>query len=171
MKYIHLNIFFVLIFSISLFAQSTNQKPCASPAAKQFDFWIGEWDLTWIDKNGQTQTGENIISKILNGCVIEENFTGGNFIGKSVSVYNTNKKQWQQTWVDNSGGYLDFTGSFENNQMILSRQFTNKDGKVIKQRMVFYNIFKNELDWNWEKSTDSGKTWQLEWKIHYKRRK
>ena len=171
MKNLKLSLLFLLTFSISLIAQSDNQKPCSSPQASQFDFWIGDWDLTWTDKNGNTQKGTNSITKILNGCVIEENFKGGSFIGRSLSVYNPNKKVWQQTWVDNSGGYLEFSGNLEKDQMILSREFTTKENKKIKQRMVFYNISENELDWNWEKSTDDGKTWQLAWKIHYMRKK
>ena len=170
MNYLKLSFLILLVFSISLFAQSDNKKPCSSPQASQFDFWIGEWDLTWTDKNGNKQKGANSITKILNGCVIEENFSGGSFIGKSVSVYSPQKKMWLQTWVDNSGGYLDFTGGYENGKMTLEREFTTKDGKKIKQRMVFYNISENEMDWNWERSTDDGKTWQLAWKIHYIRK-
>jgi len=91
-KYLSLFLILLFAFSISLFAQNGNQKPCSSLEAKQFDFWVGEWDLTWQDKDGNTQTGSNIITKTLNNCVIEENFTGGSFIGRSLSVYNPNKK-------------------------------------------------------------------------------
>lgn len=165
------NIILMLFFFVSLvFSQKNNQNPCSSPEAQQFDFWVGEWDLTWQDSDGNTQTGTNSITKVLNGCVIEENFSGGNFIGRSLSVYNPQKKMWLQTWVDNSGGYLEFTGGFENDKMTLEREFATKEGKLIQQRMVFYNITENELDWNWEKSTDKGKNWQLAWKIHYKKK-
>jgi len=170
-KYLSYYLFIAIAFSISLFAQNENQKPCSSPEAKQFDFWVGDWDLTWTDKNGNTQTGTNSITKTLNNCVIEENFTGGPFIGRSLSVYNPNKKVWQQTWVDNSGGYLEFSGGFDDKKMILSRELITKDNKKVKQRMIFYNITENKLDWNWEKSTDDGKIWQLAWKIHYLRKK
>ena len=170
MKYLNSILFNIVLLTMFLFAQNGNQKPCSSPEAKQFDFWIGEWDLTWQDKDGNTLTGSNSISKILNSCVIEENFTGGEFIGKSFSVYNPVKKLWQQTWVDNEGSYLEFAGGFEDGKMILFREITTKENKKIKQRMIFYNISENQLDWNWEKSTDNGKTWQLAWKIHYTRK-
>ena len=170
MKYLYLYFLVVFSFSISLFAQNENQRPCSSPEATQFDFWVGEWELAWSDKNGNNQTGTNSITKILNGCVIEENFKGGSFIGRSLTVYNPNKKVWQQTWVDNSGGYLEFSGGFVDDQIILSREFRTKDNKKVKQRMIFYNITKNKIDWNWEKSLDDVKTWQLAWKIHYARK-
>lgn len=54
--------------------------------------------------------------------------------------------------------------------MILSRKFTNADGKEVHQRMIWFNIEEDSLEWNWEKSTDGGKTWQLNWHISYTRK-
>ena len=62
-----------------------------------------------------------------------------------------------------------FTGGMENNKMILSRKIRRNDKELI-QRMVFYNISKDEFDWNWESSEDSGKTWKLNWKLIYSRK-
>ena len=45
------------------------------------------------------------------------------------------------------------------------------DGKPVKMRMVFKNIRSDSLDWSWERSTDGGKTWTVQWPIHYTRRK
>ena len=83
---------------------------------KQFDFWVGHWKAEWQNKDGSKSEGSNTIKKILGGCVVEENFNGNPGIpleGKSFSVYNSRSKMWQQTWVDNQGGYLDFTGNFK----------------------------------------------------------
>ncbi len=137
--------------------------------AHEFDFWLGEWDLTW----GDDGIGSNHISKILDGLVIQEEFDGTPSMplkGISLSTYNANLGKWQQTWVDNSGSYLDLIGEFKNGEMILSRDAVIQD-KAIKQRMVFYNISKDELYWNWERSDDNGENWQVMWKIHYKRKK
>jgi hypothetical protein len=90
-------------------------------------------------------------------------------VGKSFSVYNPRKNLWQQTWVDNYGSYLVFTGGYEEDKMTLVREVVNPEGKKIMQRMIFYNIDENSFDWNWEKSTDEGKSWELSWKIHYTR--
>jgi hypothetical protein len=167
--------FRILIFVVALFSicwvsvsdSPAQDKPCSSQEASQFDFWVGAWDLTWSD----TVTGTNTITKELNGCVIHENFNSPstNFSGKSYSVYNTDKGIWQQTWVDNQGGYLDFTGGLEEDNMILSRSFTGPKGNYVIQRMVFFNITNDSLDWSWESSLDSGKTWNQNWLIHYKR--
>lgn len=106
----------VLFFSGLLFVhssasaqESTKEQPCNTPEARQFDFWIGEWNLTWGDEG----KGTNIITSTLGGCVILENFDGTPSItlkGMSVSTFNARSGKWEQTWVDNQGGYLDFTG-------------------------------------------------------------
>jgi hypothetical protein len=116
--------------------------------------------------------GTNRIQRILDGCVVEENFSGENSIplrGTSVSTFDANSKQWKQTWVDNQGAYLDFAGEFKDGQMILQRESLTKKGRSL-QRMVWKNITANEFDWSWEASQDGGKTWQVQWPIHYKRK-
>ena len=164
-------IFFLLILNTLLFAQQA-QKPCSMPEAEQFDFWLGDWSCEWTDQAGNVQTGTNKVEKILGSCVIKENFDGTpaiNLIGKSYSVFDARDKMWKQTWVDNSGGYLDFTGGFENGSMILSRT-AKVGGKEFMQRMVWYDISADNFMWNWERSADNGKTWQVQWKLHYKRK-
>jgi hypothetical protein len=158
--------------------QQTNSappNPCAASAQRQLDFWVGEWDLTWPgNKAGEVQRGTNSIRRVLENCVVEENFSGGSDMhlrGMSVSIFDTNAGKWKQTWVDNEGGYLDFIGEFKDGQMILARGVTRPDGTKGIQRMVFKNISSDEFDWSWEGSKDGGKTWQVAWPIHYKRRK
>jgi hypothetical protein len=148
--------------------QDTAPPPCSTPEAGQFDFWVGDWELTW----GDSGKGTNKVTKVLDSCVILENFDGApsmNFRGWSVSTYDAAAGKWKQTWVDNQGSYLDFVGGFQDGKMTLSRK-TTVEGKPALQRMVFYNITGNELDWNWERSLDDGKTWELRWQIHYRRK-
>jgi len=154
---------------------STPPDPCALSQQRQFDFWVGEWDASWPgNKDGETQHGTNSIKRVLDNCVVEENFSAGSdghLRGKSVSIFDMRANRWKQTWVDNEGGYLDFVGDFKDGQMTLAREFTQPNGTHVQQRMVFKNIGPNEFDWSWESSKDGGKTWQVQWPIHYKRRK
>ena len=131
----------------------------------EFDFWIGEWDVTW----GEGVRGTNRVEKILDGAAIQENFNGDGLIGMSVSVFSKEDDRWHQTWVDNSGSYLDFVGEFSDEKMILSRTGI-VNGNAIKQRMVWHNITENNFLWNWERSEDSGSTWKILWEIQYQRR-
>ena len=155
-------------------SQPPPPSPCLVAEQTQLSFWLGEWELTWPgEKQGQTDHGTNSIQRVLDGCAIEENFSGGTAMhlrGRSLSIFDTISGKWKQTWVDNEGGYLDFTGEFRDGQMIVAREAVRRNGQKVVQRMVFKNITPNELDWSWEASTDGGKTWQVNWPIHYKRK-
>lgn len=144
------------------------QEPCRSPEARQFDFWLGDWEVSW-DSDGR---GTNIVEAVLDGCVILENFDGGpetGLRGMSVSTYRPQTGKWYQTWVDNQGNYLDFVGGMQGKKMILAREAREAEGPL-HQRMVWYNVEANSLDWNWERSEDGGETWETLWHIHYLRR-
>ncbi|HJR82168.1 MAG TPA: hypothetical protein VJ821_18995 [Anaerolineales bacterium] len=133
--------------------------------ANQFDFWLGEWDVTW----GEDGKGTNRIEHILDGKIIQENFSAPDFQGMSVSSYDPERSLWCQTWVDNNGTYLDFTGKFEDGKMILRRDAIVR-GEACKQRMVWYDIQADKLEWNWERSNNGGETWRVLWQIHYSRK-
>ena len=162
------------IATINASPQNNPSSPCALPEASQFDFWLGDWNGTWSD----TLHGTNHVEKIMEGCTVQENFADPrlNYLGKSWTVYNKNYKLWQQTWVDNQGGYISLTGGKTGDSMILTTQERSvpvnisATGKLIS-RMVFYNIQQQSFDWNWEASTDGGKSWKLNWHIHYIRKK
>lgn len=167
----------LLLVSALFSQQSTTPKtasPCTTAEQKQFEFWVGEWELTWPGQNtGEVGHGTNSIKRILDLCVVQENFSGQGATplrGTSVSIYDVSNDKWKQTWVDNQGSYLDFVGEFNNGQMILQREATPKGGAKFLQRMVWKNITANELDWSWEASRDGGRTWQVQWPIHYKRK-
>ena len=148
--------------------------PCSASEQKQLDFWVGEWDLTWPGaKPGEIDHGTNSIKRVLDGCVVEENFSAGksgHLRGTSVSMFDGASGKWKQTWVDNEGGYLDFVGGFTDGHMFFQRDAVKQDGSKVLQRMIWKNVTANEFDWSWESSSDGGKTWQVQWPIHYKRR-
>lgn len=150
-------------------AQQATSPPCSQPEASQFDFWLGEWELEW----GEDGRGRNVISRALDDCVIVEDFDGTPAIGlrgRSVSVFDARSGQWRQTWVDNQGGYLDFSGAFSNSKMVLMRT-AMLDGQQFLQRMVWYDISDDRLRWNWERSDDGGVSWEVLWEIRYTRAK
>ena len=171
MKLIVLSAF--LLTGLSGIAQN-NPSPCSTAEASQFDFWIGDWFLTW----GDTLHGTNHVEKLFGNCTLHENFSDPKtkFMGQSWSVYNPNYKMWQQTWIDSQGGYIALTGMKSNDSIILKTQErtvpqkVSPTGKMIS-RMIYYNIKPDSFDWSWEASTDSGITWKPNWQIHYVRKK
>ena len=169
MKAFFRSVFLTTLCFISFKFSQSQQTPTGKPESRQFDFWVGDWELTWND----TSKGSNNITLEMNNLVVYEHFKdpASNYFGWSWSVYDTLARKWKQTWVDNQGEYLDFTGQMADEKMVLERSFTSARGTLVKQRMTFYNITKNNFDWNWENSTDGGTNWKLAWKIHYQRKK
>ena len=107
----------------------------------QFDFWLGEWSVIW----GEDGKGTNHIERILGGKIIQENFIAPDLHGMSVSSYDPERGLWCQTWVDNNGTYLDFTGKFEDDRMVLSRDAIVRGRLVSKEwsGMTFKKIGSN----------------------------
>jgi len=150
--------------------------PCAGTEFRQLDFWVGEWDVSWpASPSSPAGTGTNRIEKILDGCVVSENFEANGpsaLVGKSHSTFDPKWKKWRQTWVDNQASYLDFVGDFSRPaEKIFAMDSFAPDGKPVKLRMVFKNIAPDSFDWSWERSTDGGKSWKVQWPIHYTRKK
>jgi hypothetical protein len=52
----------------------------------------------------------------------------------------------------------------------LGRKIETKYGKIISQRMVFYEIERDRFKWRWESSSDEGQMWNLQWQIDYTRK-
>ncbi len=156
----------ILIFCSTLFAAEAEKS-----VDSLFDFWVGDWELTWTAANGSVGKGSNKIVKILDGKVIEENFEAENgYKGRSLSVFDMQSKEWRQTWTDNRGGYLTFFGESEGDKRIFRTNMTVKEGKNVMQRMVFHSIEKDSFTWEWMQTEDGGDTWKTSWKISYVRR-
>ena len=139
-------------------------------AARQFDFWLGEWDCAWDDSD-RRHVATNSVYLDLDGKVVVENFDGRpslDYQGLSFSVYDRNTRCWKQTWVDSDGSYRDFVGGFENGVMELRRD-GEVDGVPATFRMRWENIERDSFDWCWQRSDDDGETWFSLWEIEYSR--
>jgi len=145
----------------------------AAQPADLFDFWLGDWKLSWRDADGSAGTGRNRITKILDGSVIEESFealpgsTPPLLKGRSLSVLSNGV--WRQAWADNQGGFFAFTGRAEGDNRIFITATVHRDGKAFAQRMVFHSIRPDALTWDWESTADDGQTWALQWRVLYTR--
>jgi len=148
---------------------------CASPEHRQLDFWIGDWDVT-IKTQGQEARGRQHVEAILAGCAISESFSAEGpqqpWAGRSYSSWQPALGKWRQTWVDDSGGYLAFTGGVEQGTMTLyGEPRTGKDGKAFQMRMVFLDVTAAALRWEWQRSYDDWKTHMVMMTIDYQRRR
>ncbi len=148
-------------------------QPAVSAPAELFDFWVGDWVVTWKKPDGSQAKARNRITKILDGQVIEENFEGDasapqRLLGRSLSVRDK-AGVWHQAWADNQGGFIAMTGSAEGESRYFSTAFQQVGEQVQGKRMRFYDIKPNSFMWDWEGSNDGGKTWTLIWRIQYQR--
>ena len=147
-----------------------NSKPCAfSPEHRQFDFWVGEWDVQ--NPQGQ-QAGTNSVQLVLDGCVVFENWAGaGGGTGKSFNFYNSATRKWQQVWVSSTGNVLEFVGEFKDGVMRYTGESVGPQGGTLLHRLIFFNLSADRVRQLWEQSTDGGKTWNVAFDGTYIRKK
>lgn len=140
--------------------------PCQyNERLKEFEFWVGEWNVYTTLGN---KAGESKIEKILNQCVILENWinTGGRK-GKSFNVINSNTGDWEQTWVDDSGNTTEFKkGKFNNNTLSFIAEGKDQKNLVLYQRLTFYKNDDGTVRQLGEVSSD-GKDWQVSYDLLY----
>lgn len=151
--------------------------PCDSPRHRELDFWLGEWRLTWPGgqggaPEGGTGAGTNRITPILDGCVVHERFhsevTG--LDGESWTAFDEKSGEWRQTWVDDQGSYLTFSGGIEDGFMTLyGPERTTPDGYPFRLRMRWTDVTDEGLTWRYQRTVDGGSTWSDAWVIRYER--
>ena len=150
-------------------------KSQAAQPADMFDFWVGDWNVTWKNADGSAGKARNRVRKILDGQVIEEQFEedAGDapslLRGRSLSVWHKASGTWRQAWADNQGGFFAFTAQTDGDRRIFATDWQTDGEKRRGQRMVFYAIERNSFSWDWEGSSDGGRSWALLWRLEYRR--
>ena len=134
--------FVFMVFALigtETYGQNKKKIPCATEAYKQFDFWVGNWNV-YDTKNNLI--GHNKVLKMDNACAIQENWSSktSSSKGTSYNYYNASDKSWNQVWVDNVGGSLVLKGFYRNNKMVLkSKLLSSKKGDYYNQITWFKN--------------------------------
>ncbi len=146
------------------------RNPCMySKEARQFDFWLGDWDV-YVGKN---KVGENLIELDTQGCTLVENWknnSGG--MGKSLNVYNIAKKKWQQFYVSGQGNVFLFEGDYrpKDKHMYFTAETTGAKGAKVMHIFEFFDLPDKTVQQRWKQSTDGGKTWNTVWDSIYKKK-
>lgn len=144
--------------------------PCQDPEFRQFDFWIGDWDVT--STGDATPQGTSHIAKEMDGCVVWENWKslGSPYFGKSYNTYNVNLKRWEQYWVDNGAGVIFFHGTLKDGVMdYWTDDVPQPDGKVLRRHLQFFDLAPGKVRQFSQGSNDGGKTWNVEYDLTYNR--
>lgn len=144
--------------------------PCkARPEFRQFDFWIGEWNV----KNTQgLPVGQSSVQLILGDCIIFENWSSGaGSNGKSFNIFDTTDGKWHQTWVSDKGVFTHYIGESSGDGRLVYIADTVFNGQKGKLRMTFTRLDGGDVRQHGESSSDDGKTWQTRYDLIYSRKK
>jgi hypothetical protein len=163
-----------LSISVSGYAQSA--LPCLDdPKAREFDFWIGEWDAF---VTGTTNlAGHSRIDRASGGCMILENWTSvgsQQFEGKSMNFVDPVTKKWKQIWVGSgqSPNATEFlNGEYRDGAMRFEFESLDKNAKKILVHFHFYNQGPDKVRQLHQTSADDGKTWTVTYDFTYIRKK
>jgi tetratricopeptide (TPR) repeat protein len=149
-----------------------NAAPCEDSTFRQFDFWLGDWDVA--SSVGGPQQGTSHISKEIGGCVIWENWTSASsrYFGKSYNTYNVNLQRWEQYWVDNSAGVIFYYGDLKDGVMdYWTDDVPQTNGGKLRRHLQFFSLSPEKVRQLSQGSTDGGKTWNVEYDFIYTRHK
>ncbi|HET7692046.1 MAG TPA: Ig-like domain-containing protein [Gemmatimonadota bacterium] len=94
-------------------ARAPASEPCTDPEYRQFDFWVGEWNVT-------SPGGLPVPSDITlepGGCAMFENFANGN--GRSINVFSPVDGMWHQTFYFSNGQRMVLIGELVGEEMIM----------------------------------------------------
>lgn len=153
------------------FGELHAQEPCTAAEYRQFDFWVGVWEVR--DSSG-TVLGHNTIERVLGGCALHESWRSarspaGN--GHSYSIFDASTGRWHQTWVDASGSLLQLDGGLDDaGRMILQGASVDSTRRVL-HRITWSPQPGDELRQLWATSSDAGATWTRAFDGYYHRTK
>jgi hypothetical protein len=134
-------------------------RPCTAPVHREFDFWVGTWDV--VGANGRF-AGVNRIELVDGGCALYESWSsgGGGYTGRSLNSVGGDGR-WRQTWVDKGGLRLEIVGGLVDGKMVLEGETpgATPDAPPVKNRITWIPNAEGGLRQQWETSADAGKTW------------
>jgi hypothetical protein len=163
-----------LLIPTNMFSQTTAEKQ------RQFDFWIGEWDVnlrviqkdnTWKDQHRSVAR----IYPILDGKAILELWSEkeNGINGYSLRYFNPQKDKWD-LWLNwagkNRSGTNGLEGKFRHGrgEFFIERKIDEKTTQI--SRYTFSDASANSLRWDDGYSRDGGKTWSANWIMEFSRR-
>jgi len=161
----------IVLVALSLNVSAQQTAPCSTEQHRQFDFWVGEWQVKNINDE---IVGNSKIEVISNDCALLENWksTRGTE-GKSLNYYSILDNKWHQKWIGANGIPIEFFGTYnaEKKALEYSGEGVGQGGVPLLNKLTFYHLSDDYVRQLWEQSVDSGKTWTTVFDGHYRRKK
>lgn len=165
----HLLAWLVLATTPGLASAQATPPTCSAPEYRQFDFWLGEWDVFPTGKANQVASSR--IEKLYGGCAVRENWMPkSNPGGGSLNGFDSHDRLWHQTWIDNSGTRVEFSGGLVGRDMILTGLWRDLlgPGKDALVRMTYSPAADGSVRQLGEQSVDFGRSWQPSFDFTYR---
>lgn len=147
------------------------------PEARQFDFWVGRWDVnlrvrqkdgTWRD----THRADAKIYPILSGKAILELWDSPRIKGYSLRYFDPSANRWM-LWLNWPGkgraGSSSLQGAFRHGRGEFFSRSPRPDGQETIARYTFSDVTPTSLRWDDAYSKDSGETWTHNWIMEFSR--
>lgn len=175
-------ILLVVAFALLSSHSALAQEACAGDHYREFDFWIGEWDLTnlrLLEDGEWHAVGEatNRVFPVAGGCGIVELWDGylgeSHIRGFSVRTYDSNTGKWHLVlnWPQpDRAGFGTLEGEFRHGRGDFLTESTAEDGSTQLTRYSFADIGDRTFRWNNGSSDDGGQSWQTNWIMEFVRR-
>lgn len=155
---------------------------CSAPEHRQFDFWVGDWDVvpnpdtippgTPLPPPGR-KPARNVIEKAHSGCVLIENWTAAGQTGQSFNLYDRASRRWHQTWVDSNGGLHEYWGGLKDGNMVFAGEIPLGPGsRFAGRRVVRLTFFPKGSDTvrQFSEALNMDGTWGVNYDLIYTRR-
>lgn len=136
---------------------------CAAPEHRQFDFWVGRWDV--YPTGTERLVAHSLIERLYGDCVIRESWMplrGGG--GSSLNTWRPGERRWRQLWADSANSWAEFVGGIEGEAMVL---VAGADG-TRRSRMTYTRQPAGAVRQLVEQSTDGGATWAAQADFTYR---
>ena len=142
--------------ALSLFGLGGVGHACRAPEYRQFDFWLGSWQ---VPSAGPTPSAD-FITAGLGGCAVFEDWHGaGGSHGRSMSSFDAADQQWHQHWVENFGFFpLRLDGGVVDGKMVMQETYPDPfgTGKLFTDRYTWTSVDPDDVTQLVERSTDGG---------------
>ena len=75
-------------------------------------------------------------------------------------MWDSGKRRWYQTWVDDKGNVLLLSGGRQGAKMVLEGDSPDGKGGTVRNRISWSPLAAGHVRQVWETSSDGGKTWE-----------
>ncbi len=142
--------------------------PCsANSESRQLDFWLGDWTVTYP---GMPGSAASKVDLHLDKCLVVESWDGGKgHSGRNMFAYSSDDKSWHGMFADNQGRVHIFQGKVAQGLAEFTGPSRGPKGQTVLNRIKVVRLAANKVEQSWEKSTDNGATWTMEFQGQYSR--